>query len=85
MDDRLPRNSLGAIPRSAIIVSDLPRRIVRRGSDYVYLVLTLGEPHRHLAGILANPRQLGSVVESVNKDSQTFLFSGVIAALSAFL
>lgn len=63
----------GSVPCTTVIVTDTPCRIIRRCSHHTNLVATLREPGGHLACTFSDSRKFGSVIESVNQNSQTGL------------
>ena len=81
IDGGLPRRVLGSIPVTTIVVPDSPGWIIGRGSDHSDLVALLREPSSHLACIFANSRKLGSVVQTVDQNSQMLPFVGSCSAV----
>src|ERR1022692_4034495 len=82
--DWLIRHPLGAIPGSAVVVTNSPRRIVRRSGDHANLVAALGEPGRHFSGVLSDAREFRSVVKSVDQNSQTCLSSAAMPCIKSY-
>ena len=81
IDSGLPRCLLGSIPVATIVVPDSPGWIIGRCSNHADFVALLREPNSHLACIFANSRKLGSVVQTVDQNSQMLPFVGSCSAV----
>ena len=73
MHQRSSRGVLSPVPRTTVIVTDTPRRIIRWRSHHTNFVAALRQPGGHLACIFSDSRKFRSVIESVNQNSQTCL------------
>lgn len=69
VDRGFPASTFGAIELALVVFADTPRGVVGRCRNDTDFVAARGKPGGHFAGVFADARKLGGVVDAVDQDS----------------